>query len=78
MNSYQLFLTIEEINLILTALGKQPCEDVFDVVVNIRQQATAQQQDQQQQAQAAAFVDGQQQAQAPKPRRPRKTQPTEE
>jgi hypothetical protein len=32
-------LPLGQINQILSALGKRPCEDVFDLVVSIRGQA---------------------------------------
>lgn len=42
MASFQLFLTLDEINLVLSALGKLPCDDVFNTVVTIRQQTQVQ------------------------------------
>lgn len=42
MNKINLSLTIEEINQILTALGKQPYEDVFQLIGNIQDQAQTQ------------------------------------
>jgi len=38
----QLELTIEETNTVLTALGKRPYEDVFQVINKIQQQAQTQ------------------------------------
>lgn len=71
MDSYQIFLTLDEINLVLTGLGKLPAEQVYDLIGSVRSQAQAQMQP----AETAV------QDEAPKPKRGRKpkaeTQPEE-
>ena len=42
MNNIQLELTIDEINKVLQALGKQPYEDVFQLISKVQEQASSQ------------------------------------
>ncbi len=73
MNAFQLFLTLDEINLILTALGKQPYETVSALVASIQSQGNAQIEAQNQQAAKDAQAPAVVEPEAPKPvRKPRK------
>lgn len=42
MNEIQLSLTIDEINKILESLGNRPYAEVFQLIINIQQQAESQ------------------------------------
>lgn len=52
-NSLQLHLTVDEINLILKALGQQPFAEVHNIIEHIRSQTIPQLQQTQQAAPAA-------------------------
>ena len=47
MQEIQLVLTLAEVNQILAALGKEPYQDVYQLVVKIQQQAQVQLESQQ-------------------------------